>query len=524
MSIFVKELIVVLGLTIPLFALAKSTALLFMDEGDFNRRRNIWLLLTSAAFLSPSFWLFVAIAAPVLYWGARRDTNPIGFYLLLMTILPSIPIQIPPIGVKEIFPLDSFRLLSLCVLVPAALRISRSRDPEKFKTLRVMDVALLGLGALHTVLFVPPFLPNHVILKNSITNDLRDAFLFGIDVYVLYYVASRSCSSRRKLRDALAAFCLACALMAITALFEATKHWLLYTNFVSRWGGNALLTEYYVRGTLLRAQASSGQPLELGFLLAIGLGFWLYLQSRVKSTAVKVIVPSLLCAGLLVSFSRGPWLAAIVLYLAYAALHPGGISRFFKAGIAILLLGSVLLASPLGTKINAMIPFMGGKVGESSLTYRERLVERSWELIKERPIFGDQLALSHMQDLVQGQGIIDVVNTYVGVTLFYGFTGLAFFLTFTLAALAKAYRASRRLWRTRRDSALLGANLAAAITAILVLFADGSLGGGPEHLFYALIGLTGAYAVLTSRQQLAGAGGRAIGDVIDDMPLDSEAN
>ena len=524
MSISVKALIVVLGLTVPLFALAKSTALLFMDEGDFSRRRNIWLLLTGAAFLSPSFWLFVAIAAPLLYWGARKDTNPMGFYLVLMTILPSIPIQIPPIGVKEIFPLDSFRLLSLCVLVPAALRIPRPKDPGQFRTLRVMDIALLGLGALHTVLFVPPFLPNHVILKNSITNDLRDAFLFAIDVYVPYYVASRSCSSRRKLRDALAAFCLSCSLMAITALFEAMKHWLLYTNFVSRWGGNVLLTEYYVRGSLLRAQASSGQPLALGFLLVVGLGFWLYLQSRVTSAAVKVTVATLLCAGLLVSFSRGPWFAAILLYVAYAGLRPQGLSGFLKAGLAVALLGSALLASPFGAKISAMIPFMGGHVGESSLTYRERLVDRSWELIKARPIFGDQLALSHMQDLVQGQGIIDVVNTYVGVTLFYGFTGLAFFLTFTLAALAKAYRASRRLATERRDSALLGANLAAAILAVLLLLADGSLGGGPEHLFYVLIGLTGAYAVLTSPHRLAAAGRRSAGDAADDMPLDSEAS
>lgn len=521
MSIYVKELIVVLGLTIPLFAVAKSTALLFMDEGDFNRRRNIWLLLTCVAFLSPSFWLFVACAAPVLYWGVRKDTNPIGFYLLLMTILPSIPIQIPPIGVKEIFPLDSFRLLSLCVLVPTALRLRKTTDPQRFKELKVMDVALLGLGALQVLLFVPPNLPNHVILHNSLTNDLRAAFLFLIDVYVLYYVASRSCSSRRKLRDALAAFCLSCALMAIVAIFEATKKWLLYTNIDSRWGGNLLLTEYYARGNMLRAQASSGQPLALGFLLVIGLGFWLYLQSHVKNSVVKVTVPSLLCAGLLVTFSRGPWLAAIVLFLAYAALSPRGISRFFKAGIAVVLLATTLLSSPLGTKISGMIPFMGGKVGESSLTYRERLFDRSWQLIEEHPIFGDQLAFSHMQNLVQGQGIIDIVNAYIDVTLFYGFTGLACFLTFILSALLKGYRVSRRLSDTAPDSALLGANLAAAIVAILVLLADGSLGTGPKHLFYALIGLTGAYLILMSRQKLA-LSGRRLTDTTDGLPLDAQ--
>src|SRR6185312_12341594 len=116
-------------------------------------------------------------------------------------------------------------------------------------------------------LFVPPDLRNHVILQNSPTNDVRTAFLFVLDTFVIYYVASRSVVERGKLRDALAAFCLACALMSLTAMFESMKHWLLYTDLVPRWGGDAMLTEYYSRGPLLRAQASSGQPLALGFLL-----------------------------------------------------------------------------------------------------------------------------------------------------------------------------------------------------------------------------------------------------------------
>lgn len=521
MPIYVKDLIVVLGLSIPLFAVAKSTALLFMDEGNFKRRRNIWLILTIAAFLSPSFWLFVAIAAPLLYWGGRKDTNPIGFYLLLMNVIPSIPFEIPTIGIQELFALDIFRLLSFCVLVPTALRIRRSKDPEQTKKMKVMDIALLGLGALQVWLFVPPDLPNHVILQNSFTNGLRTALLFLVDVYALYYVASRSCSDRRKLLDALAAFCLSCSLMAIIAIFESVKHWLLYTDINSRWGGNLLLNEYYVRGTLLRAQASSGQPLALAFLLVIGFGFWLYLQSHVKSASAKVAVTTLLCGGLLVSLSRGPWLAAMLTYFAYAALGPRSVSRLLKAAVIFLLVGGALLASPMGAKIDSMTPFMGGQVGDDSVTYRERLLERSWELIKARPIFGDQLALSKMQDLRQGQGIIDMVNAYVGVTVFYGFTGLALFLTFILSALSKIYRISKRIGKTDPDSALLGANLAAAIVAILLLLADGSLGSGPERLFYILIGLAGAYAAVASPPKLVTTGQRPVRHTRRDASLGS---
>ena len=35
-----------------------------------------------------------------------------------------------------------------------------------------------------------------------------------------------------------------------------------------------------------------------------------------------------------------------------------------------------------------------------------------------------------MEDLRQGEGIIDLVNTYLGVALSYGVIGLFFFLSF----------------------------------------------------------------------------------------------
>ena len=131
MLISVKALIVVLVLGLATFAFAKSTALVFMNEPDFKRRRTVWLIVTIAAFLSPGFWLFALVAAPALYWGGKKDTNPLAFYLALMNVIPSIPIPIPThgLGINELFDLDIFRLLSLCVLVPAAWRIHKSRTP-----------------------------------------------------------------------------------------------------------------------------------------------------------------------------------------------------------------------------------------------------------------------------------------------------------------------------------------------------------------------------------------------------------
>ena len=61
-----KALLVVLFLAGITFVLARPICLRFMEARDFDRRRNVWLYVTALAFLSPSFWVFVAAAAPVL--------------------------------------------------------------------------------------------------------------------------------------------------------------------------------------------------------------------------------------------------------------------------------------------------------------------------------------------------------------------------------------------------------------------------------------------------------------------------
>jgi O-antigen ligase len=484
-----KALLVVLAFSGITLALARPVALRFMEEQDFKRRRNAWLILSAAAFGCSNYWLFVLIAAPVLYWGGKKDTNPLAYFLFLMNVIPSLPIQIPTaaLGIGELFPVDIFVLLSFCVLLPAARRL-RTAERESGRKLRFMDWLLLGYIALRIILFVPPDLPNHVILQTSFTGDLRTALFLFTTVYLVYYVASRSCPNRRSIGDAMAALCLACTIMALIACLEGMKNWPLYNQLYVAWDPGGFGGGYLLRGGSLRAAASAGHPLALGYLLAVALGFWLYLQTQLQRRLHRLIVAAVLCGGLLITFSRGPWLGALVIYLVYAALSRRG-SRFLKAAIAPLMLCGLLSLTPLGDRIANMLPFMGGQVDVGSLTYRERLADRSWELILEHPLFGDQLAYSHMEDLRQGQGIIDIVNTYVDVTLFYGFVGLALFASFILLGLGNAYRARAAWLSIDPDSALMAASIIACIAGTLVMLLDCSFILGYVPMFYTLAGL-----------------------------------
>src|ERR1039457_503256 len=499
MTVSIKALIVILAIAAVVFRLAKPIALRFCDERDFSRRRNVWFILTVTAFFSPNFWLFVLIAAPLLAWAGRKDKNPIALYLLMLHVIPSIPLDIPAPGVNAFFDLDIYRLLSICILVPTAWRLRKSTETTRIHGMTSMDALLLAYGALQIVLFVPPDLPNHVILQDTFTNDLRRAFLFFIDVYILYYAVSRSCSSRESIVDAQAAFCLSCALMAALAVFEAGRHWLLYPDLAMRWSTYANAGFYRFRGDQLRAQASSGNTLALAYLLAIGCGFWLYLQSHIESKLIRISVPALLCLGLLATYSRGPWLGLVVIYISVIALSPRAVPNLLKGIVGAEILIMLVGLSPLRDRVANFLPFMSGSMDEQasfSVSYRQRLAESAWEIIVKHPLLGDQLAVSEMEVLRQGEGIIDLVNTYAEITLFYGFVGLTLFMGLMLFALAKASRMAKTVARESPDLALLGFCLTGCILGTLVMLATSSFVYGYAIIFYVIAGFAAAYANL----------------------------
>jgi hypothetical protein len=499
MPSILKAGIVVLAVAALIFRFAKPVALQFTAEADFVRRRNIWLILTAAAFLLPNFWLFALVAVPLLIWGGRKDDNPLALYLLLLQVVPQIPLELPTIGIGSLLAIDMYRLLALFLLIPAARRLRRARDSEAIKGVTTVDVLIIGWGLVQLLFFVPADMPG-AAMQESITGMLRRAVIYGIDICVLYYVASRCCANRRAIVEAMAAYCLAGAIYAALAVIESARHWLLYGDLYPLWTGHQWQDLYLFRGGSLRVQVSAGHSIALGYLLAMALGFWLYLQAHVTSKKMRIAVPVLLWAGLLATYSRGPWLGAICVYFFYAALGPRAFSRLIKAGLLAGGTLAALSATPVGDKVLRVLPIFGGSVDAGSITYRQMLAARSWQLIMASPFFGDQLAFFKMEDLRQGEGIIDLVNTYAAVALFHGFIGLALFVGFILIPLNRARLVIRANARTDADMSRLGAALGACILSTLVMLATCSFILSLEKMYYVLGGLTAAYAYLGRRR------------------------
>jgi hypothetical protein len=493
----IKALIVVLAIAATIFRLAKPIALRFMSGEDFSRRRLVWFVLTAVSFVSPNFWLYAVVAVPVLVWAGRNDANPIALYLLMLHVIPPVGVIIPVLGNNGLFPLDNYRLLALCVLLPATIRYRKNPEVPMSGSFGAMDILLLAFGVLQVALYTPPDLPFHFVIPDSPSNALRRAVLFLLDTYLLYYAVSRICQSRQKMVDAAASFCLVCAVIAAIAIFERAKGWLLYVDIASRWGTEPNAGFYLSRGGSVRAQVSAGHSIALGHLLAAAFGFWLYLRSHIQSRIHRIGVTLLLWGGLFGTFSRGAWLGAVAVYFTFIAAGPRAVSRLVKGtGLALAIAGLVAV-SPMGDQILEMIP----TIGKPADIYRHRLAERGWEVVFAHPFFGDQFPWPEMEDLRQGEGIIDVVNTYLGVALSYGFIGLFCFLSFILLGMTRAYARVRELSHSDPDLALFGASLTACIAGTLIMIDSNSFNLGPEKMFYLLAGLATAYARLTISPQ-----------------------
>jgi len=357
---------------------------------------------------------------------------------------------------------------------------------------------LLAFGLLTAVLYVRAPRPEGGLWPFSITSSVRGAFVFFFDAFIPYFVVSRVSADRRKLIDMFATYCLCCALLAAISVFETVRQWLLYQGLAAQLGAPLAGAIYLMRGGSLRAMASTGHAMALAHLLVLAYGLWLYLQGKLDSRPWRIGGVIVFWCGLLAAFTRGALIGAIVVYFLFTALQPRPVSKLFKATGAALMVGMLIYISPLGDKIVSVMPWFGSKEHVADFSYRERLWDRTWEIVKESPFLGDQEAILKMQDLRQGEGIIDIVNTYAGILLNNGFVGLSLFLAFILTALFRAWAGKRRAMSSDQDLCLMGAGLVACLIATLIMLWDGSFIRGPARMFYVFAGFATGYSVLVS--------------------------
>jgi hypothetical protein len=228
-----------------------------------------------------------------------------------------------------------------------------------------------------------------------------------------------------------------------------------------------------------------------------GLGFFALTASFVKRRSAAVAVWLLLLGGLIAALSRGPWVGAAAMALAMLFLGPARSKRLFLGGLTVAIAVLVLSATPSGRMILELLPFVGD-AESGTADYRARLWNVSMLVFWQHPLLGDLHFMDNplLEQMRQGQGIIDIVNTFLQVALPYGFVGLALFGSALLLPTYWAWRARRALHSSAFTTERLGRTLIALMAGVLVTIATASSIGVIPTLYWILAGLLVSFSWL----------------------------
>ena len=492
-----KAFAIIMLVTWMSFLVARPVFLSFMSASDFTRRRNVWFALTAVAFLMPNFWLVVIVSVPLLTYATVKDSNPPALYLILLLALPPLTrtLSIPGV-INEILGIDHLRLLALIVLAPEAIRLFNTRRPIPEAGLAVgtrtnwtiPDALLLSYVTLQCILTFP---------FQSITASLRLTFELAAFSVMPYFVLSRFLNTRDRIVEAMAAFALGIAVLVPLGIVEFLSGAVLYQGLEGRWGETHIIG-YLMRGEFLRAQVGAGHSLVFGFALAVALGIWMYLQNRIETRVWRWLGIVIFVIGLAVSLARGAWLGAAMTVITFSLVGPGAVRRFgTMVAIVGVICGAVAL-SPYGEKIVAFLPFFGA-IGDGTVVYRQDLAGISWKIIKLNPLFGSFDYLQYMESLRQGEGIIDLVNSYAAIALSYGLVGAGLYVGFYLMIGWGCYNALRRVAGVDADLSLMGASLLACLAGTLLMIGTVSQYLSVPAVQLTVASLASAYAAIVQR-------------------------
>jgi O-antigen ligase len=458
-----KALFVVAVLSAGAFFYARMAFADVVAPATLARWRNLYLAVTAVAFLVPNYWLMLAaMAGAVLFFGARDKFKP-AIYLLLLFAVPVASKTVPGFGgINNFLDLYPYNVLAVILLFPLLLR------PNEVKG--------SGRGGLADAFFIAFALLMIVLAFRdaSFTHGIRRSTAFILTAIAQYLIFSRIRWSVERASLATAALVIPLVALSGVAAAEVALGWHVYANAVQNWDVSTAL-RYSERSGFLRAYGSIFGPISFGLFLAVGLALAPALIAGARKKGLANLSIPAIGAGLLTTFSRGPWIGGGIAFAVYVATTKQAVRNLIRLAVAGAAGLALLAVTPFGGAVLSILPVIG-EVEDHTIDYRQRLFEIGWRVVMQNPWFGSEGYMDSpaMQELIQGQGIIDIVNAYLRIALDSGIVGLSLYLGavgFSLLAAFRAIGPARRLdselasYCQAYFAALLGLTIILATTA-----------------------------------------------------------
>lgn len=490
MPTYLKSYVVVMAGILLIMIFAKRYLADIFGADGWWRRFGVLIAITSASFLARDFWLFCLIAMLVLIWAARTENNSAALYALLLLAVPPLERSVGGFaGINHIISINFLKILALGLCLPAYMHWRRTASIHETKW-RSSDYWIVGYFLFKLVLYFP---------YNNATGIAREVLDFLLEIWWPYLLLSRTLNSAEKMRQVMGGMLLAAMIASVLGAIEGAKHWAFFVNVRDALNVPEWYTLAMERGNGFRAQGASGQPIVLGTFLATAAAFYLYLQRFVNPVAARWGIWVILTVGMASTLSRGPWVGYFVTVLVYAIIAPGRGRRFAALSVFALAVGIFLGITPYGDAVIKYVPFMGDGVEDGTVDYRTQLFNTGMQILSHYPLFGTPYYMNYMEHLRQGQGIIDLVNTYLVVALPTGAVGLLVWLVPPLLCLRNIFGICRSPAQTSRDEILrkfTGGALLAALLGYMVTIATVSPINLMVNVMYVLLALGVAFTRL----------------------------
>lgn len=493
MSITIKSLIFILIIGSLLFWFVSLLKFETISKRELTTWRNVWLANQGLAFLSPNIWIYYAafIVASFL-WLPKKPESKVFIYILLLGSLPMMHVNLLGFGlVNYLFTLNYARVLSLVILLPAFFVLLQSagkqqrlfsQPADKFVVLFIIVTSLLDFR------------------DDTALNGVRFLFLHFVDLFLPYYVISRSITNMENLNKVLTVLLISVGLLACLAVFETLKNWHIYNHLVQHLIGASAVTTSEVRGGMLRAAVTFMTPIMLGFILTVGFGVYLYLSDFIKDKSLKIMPSIVLIAGLVCTVSRGPWVGFLFLLLVYIWTGRQKVAQYARLMGGFIIILPIFLMTSFGQKFIDLLPFIG-TIRAETVDYRARLFDMASIVVQRNPWFGSTTYIDtpEMQTMIQGEGIVDVVNTYLQVVLQYGWVGLILFIAIFVSLLKNIFVLNKWLYKEDEQLFRLGRSLFSILSATaLIIYTVSSVDYIPYY-YWVIFGLSSSFIYISKK-------------------------
>ncbi|MEO6080768.1 MAG: hypothetical protein ABIQ86_13475 [Steroidobacteraceae bacterium] len=404
---------------------------------DGTRWVATWAVLTTLAFFCVDFIVFAVILAIACAMLAKRAPDRVAaLYAMLLPMLPTYTYYIPGIlGINAIFPLNYVRVLALALLLPAYISLRRTGALQDSRAMRN------GLDAIF-VAYVLWYCFLAVYHKVTVTDSMRVSVEMLLFTLIPYLAVSRLLRTREQINDLISAVAFSGLVVSAMCVIEMMTNShpyqvLPYRLDMEMLSGFSYQTQF--RFGMIRAQGTFDGGLGLYAVFALGA---LLCKAQVEKMprwrlwlGMAILAIPIISTG-----SRGTWIiTGMMLATRFGFWFIRTPARF----VTVLTLVMVLIPRAQ----DAFITHADDQFG--TFDYREQLLDTFVPVVWEAPIAGQQSLLAlyatgRFNYLVQGEGIIDMVNTYLGEALVHGIPGLIFFAGIFLFSVLTPLRQMKR--------------------------------------------------------------------------------